>query len=99
LTLRLDILRKDSTWVLDVDRVAPFEAARRAGNFDFSAPIDTGAKSAALWPGLSLVDSKAPLCRLTLASEGVAAPSVSGDQVCTAPNVESSLPGKAPVVR
>jgi chitosanase len=94
LTLRLDVLRKDSTWALDVDRVAPYEAARRAGNFDFSGTIDTGAKSAVLWPGLNLVDSKAPVCKLSLVGAGDGAKlHVTGDPACTASVIATSLPG------
>jgi chitosanase len=91
LTARLDVLRKDKTWALDVDRVAPYEAARRAGNYDFRQPIDTGAKSAALWPKLNLVDSQAPHCKLALVEGGKL--QVTGDAPCTASVIPSSLPG------
>ncbi len=100
LTLRLDVLRKDSTWALAVDRVAPYEAARRAGNFDLGAPVDTGAKAATLWPGLGLVDSKAPFCKLTIVGDGANKTlSVTGEKVCTSQDVGSSMPGQVPVAK
>jgi chitosanase len=95
LTLRLDVLRKDRTWALAVDRVAPYEAARRAGNFDFDGTIDTSVKSASLWPGLGLVDSQAPACKLSLAGAQRTL-QVTGDAACTMQTIPSSLPGHPP---
>jgi chitosanase len=80
LTRRLDILRTDATWAADVDRVAPFEAARRASNFDFVAPVDTSVKAASLWPHLSLKDSGQPACILVVRGATVR---VTGDPACT----------------
>jgi chitosanase len=91
LTARLDVLRKDRTWALSVDRVAPYEAARRARNVDFSQPVDTGVKSASFWPNLKLIDSRAPRCRLALVDGGTL--QVTGDTPCTEPVIPSSLPG------
>jgi hypothetical protein len=80
LSRRLEILRRDPTWAADVDRVAPFEAARRAGNFNFREPLDTSVKAASLWPNLSLKDSGAPACTLAVWGAAVA---VTGDPRCT----------------
>jgi chitosanase len=94
LTHRLEVLRKDSTWTLAVDRLAPYEAARRAGNFDLSGPVDTSVKSATLWPGLGLVDSQAPVCKLALlGKKGEQTLQVTGDVACTTRTIPTSLPG------
>jgi len=99
LTRRLDVLRKDSTWTLAVDRLAPYEAARRAGNFDFSAPVDTSVKSATLWPNLHLADSQAPACKLALVGTGAQRMlEVTGEAACTTQTIPSSLPGHPPTV-
>jgi chitosanase len=79
---RLDVLRSDKTWAADVDRLAPYEAARRAGNFTFVEPVDTSVKASTFWPGLGLKDSGQPSCRLAIAGDTV---SVSGDRLCTSP--------------
>jgi hypothetical protein len=94
LTLRLEVLRKDSTWALDVDRLAPLRSGRRAGNFDLSGTIDTSAKAANLWPGLHLVDSQAPICKVALDGTGAQQTlHVTGDLACTTQTIPSSLPG------
>jgi chitosanase len=55
--LRRDLLAGDPTWKTSVDRVASYEKARRRGNWDLSAPVDSAVKAAQCWPGGGYLDS------------------------------------------
>jgi len=82
--------RGRSPWIAS----PPTRRARRAGNFDFSGPVDTAVKSATLWPGLGLVDSQAPVCKLALVGKGPEQTlQVTGDVACTTRTIPTSLPG------
>ncbi|HEY8079082.1 MAG TPA: chitosanase [Labilithrix sp.] len=79
LARRLAVLKADPTWAQAVDRIATYEAARRAKNFDLSQKLETNAKASALYPGQKLQDSGYPDCVIEPAG------GVSGESVCTHP--------------
>ena len=58
LELRRDLLAGDSTWKTSVDRVAGYEKARRHGDWDLSAAVDSAVKAKQCWPTGGYLDSQ-----------------------------------------
>jgi chitosanase len=65
LRIRAQIMFNDAeTWRGNMYRVANYEKLRVAGNFDLTGCIQTGASSAATWPGSGFTNDRGPAVRV-----------------------------------